>query len=321
VSYRFEGDESVRDGFRRCAREQLDSAIEALTNGIKVDRTRSIHEARKSLKKERSLLRMGRGALDRDERRRDNAEFRDAARRLGEARDADVMVQALDDLAERFSGRVPEHTFELVQQRLAAEGEAANDQLTASSATGDVVAALTSARLRIDDWHLSRGGWAAVSDGLRHSYAQGQRAFVRARSQPSAQKLHEWRKRAKDLWYELRLLAPAAPDTLRGHAAEAHRLADLLGDDHDLSVLRESLSQIAGEIPDDLDPVFWLLDRRRGQLQTEAFFLGERIYAETPQAFQRRMHRYWKAWRSEAKANSAHASAKLARTNRSAALA
>ena len=99
---------------------------------------------------------------------------------------------------------------------------------------------------------------------------------------------------------------------MRGHAEDAHRLADLLGDDHDLAVLRSTLVELDGQIPRDLDPVLGLIEHRRAQLQTEAMFLGERLYAEKPKAFVRRLRRYWRAWRNETRAVASHRPAELA---------
>jgi hypothetical protein len=46
-----------------------------------------VHNARKAIKKERSLLRLARGAMPSEQRRRENAALREAARRLSTARD------------------------------------------------------------------------------------------------------------------------------------------------------------------------------------------------------------------------------------------
>jgi HEAT repeat protein len=89
---------------------------------------------------------------------------------------------------------------------------------------------------------------------------------------------------------------------MRGHADEARRLSELLGDDHDLWVLREALTAMAGEIPADLDPLIEAVDERRLWLERDAFLLGERVFAERPAAFVRRIHHYWKAWRAETRA-------------------
>src|SRR5581483_2794522 len=94
MPYRLQPDGSVPEELRRCAREQLDRAIEELSTGVHEDPVEAVHDARKALKKARSLLRLSRGTLDRDERRRDNAALRHAGRELSSARDAEVMLDA-----------------------------------------------------------------------------------------------------------------------------------------------------------------------------------------------------------------------------------
>lgn len=301
MPYRLEPGEPVRDGLRRCSREQLESAIEELTDGIKADPVEAIHEARKALKKQRSLLRLARAALPRRERRQEAAGFRQAARKLSESRDADVMISALDALSERFAGTVPKSTFAAARERLLARREEERKRATRSGSAAAVVVELRAARRRVDEWELGRGGWPAIAGGLERSYRRGRHAFAIAGGEPTPEHLHDWRKRVKDLWYHLRLLRPLSESTMRGQADEAHRVSELLGDDHDLWVLRGALMGLDDEIPDDLEPLLRAIDQRRGQLQRRAVLLGERVYAEKPKAFLRRIHRYWKAWRAESR--------------------
>lgn len=178
------------------------------------------------------------------------------------------------------------------------------------------VGELGAVRLRVDDWKLTRGGWKALESGLLRSYRQGQKAFARAQHQPSLEDLHAWRKRVKDLWYQNRLLAPICGPAVRGQAKDAHRLADLLGDDHDLGVLRKTLTHDHLDVAVDLDAVVRLVDHRRAELQTEALHIGERVYAETPKAFRRRMERCWKAGRAAAHAQLEHDPTDLATATR-----
>ncbi len=302
MPYRLENGEAVEDGFRRCAREQLDTAIGKLTEGVEEDPVEAVHSARKALKKDRSLLRLGRAALESGQRRTEADAFRDVARRLGGMRDSDVMIEALDDLAERFAGQQPKRTFTAIRRFLIAQRDAERQQLVQSGVINDAVGDLQSARLRIDDWRLRSGGWSAIEDGLLRTYRRGERAFHAAQAEPTSENLHDWRKRAKDLWYQLRVLRPLAWHSIGGQVDDAHRLSDLLGDDHDLAVLRATLLASGGEIKADVEPVIALIDHRREQLKIEAFFLGERLYAERPKAFRRRMRRYWSAWRGETEA-------------------
>lgn len=302
MSYRFRSEEAVRDGFRRSAREQLDQAIRELSEGIERDPITAVHSARKALKKERSLLRLGRGTLAPGERRRENAAARNAGRRLSGARDAEVMIQTLDELSERYAGQVPKATFTAIRARL--EADASGSRAVDAELAAEVAEALRWARDRTDSWHLRRGGWAAVEPGVVRSYRRGCAAMERARRHPTPENLHDWRKRAKDLWYHLRILADTSPGILGGYVKDAHQLADLLGDDHDLAVLRETVVGHAGKLPVDHQPVLELIDHRRSQLEHEAMLVGRRVYAEKPGAFARRLGRYWKAWRAQAASGS-----------------
>lgn len=306
MPYRLQPDESFPDGLRRCAREQLDGAIEALSTGIHDDPVEAVHDARKALKKTRSLLRLSRGALDPDERRRENAVLRRAARELSSARDAEVMLQATDDLADRLAGRVPQASFDAIRGQLQAERDPARRQLLQSGLTAQVADELKAVRSRIDDWPLRRTGWKALEPGLRRSYTRGRKQMEDARSHPTVENLHEWRKRAKDLWYHLRVLKPVAPGIVGGAAKEADKLGKLLGDDHDLAVLRAALERGSDDLKVDVDAVIALIDHRREQLQAEAILIGQRLYAEPPKAFLARLERYWKAARAERPSALAH---------------
>ena len=312
MAYKLHTDEQVPDGVRRCAREQLDRAIDALTERVSDDPVEAVHDARKALKQERSLLRMARGTLDPATRRSENAALRHAARALSASRDAEVMLQALDELSERYAGQAPRDTFDAIRRQLEAERDPARQRLLESGLPGAVADELRAVRTRIDDWPLRRDGWKALRPGLDRGYRGGRRAFERARSKPTVEHLHEWRKRTKDLWYELRLLGPLSPPIVGGHADEAHALSDLLGDDHDLALLRETLLDRSGEAAVDVGPVVELIDHRREQLHTEALQVGRRLYAERPKAFRRRMHRYWKASQDAQKAPDAPAPVALA---------
>jgi CHAD domain-containing protein len=295
MAYRLNPDETVQAGLRRCAREQLDRAITALTERVPEDPVDAVHDARKALKQERSLLRLALGTISPAERRRENTALRNAGQMLSAARDAEVMLQALDELSDRFAGQVPQTTFDAIRRQLEAERDPARQRLLESGLTAAVADELRKVLVRIDDWPLRRGGWKALEPGLDRSYRRGRRAYARAQAQPTVERLHEWRKRTKDLWYHLRLLKSLSPAIVGGQADEAHGLSDLLGDDHDLALLRKKLRAGAGELAVDVDAVIELIDHRREQLQTEAMQVGERLFAERPTAFRRRLHKYWKA--------------------------
>ena len=109
------------------------------------------------------------------------------------------------------------------------------------------------------------------------------------------EKLHEWRKQAKYLRYQLELLRAVWPGMMEPLAGQADHLGDLLGDDHDLAVLRQMLTQHPERFDDEegVELLFALIDRRREELEAEATLLGLRLFQDTPQDFARRLKGYW----------------------------
>jgi CHAD domain-containing protein len=130
------------------------------------------------------------------------------------------------------------------------------------------------------------------------AYARGRDALACVERERSVEALHEWRKRVKDLWYHQRLLRDAWTAPLKAMAAESHRLADLLGDDHDLAVLAERVTGSEGSATLDNETLLSLIAERRAELQEAALELGHRIYAEKPKAYGRRLARYLAAARA-----------------------
>jgi CHAD domain-containing protein len=318
VAYRFDPDEQVQDAFRRCAREQLDDAVRQLCEEIERDPVEAVHEARKSVKKERAVLRLLRGALPREQRSSENAALRDAARRLSGMRDADVLIETVDSLADGFAGQVPKRTFRAVRDKLddgrgPEAGETALAEL-AREAAQDLQVVLA----RVEDWELDRGGWSAIGPGLSQTYRRGRKAFRRVREEPTLEALHEWRKRVKDHWYHLRVIQPVCGPVVRGEVKEADELADLLGDDHDLGVLSDTVRAMSSELTVDVDALLSLIQYRRRELQAQAILIGDRLYAEPTKAFERRLHRYWSAGRSRSRAQRQRRPVDLAAVTRSA---
>jgi hypothetical protein len=109
--------------------------------------------------------------------------------------------------------------------------------------------------------------------------------------------VHEWRKSVKNLWYQARLLEPAAPSALDPLIETLDHLADALGDDHDLAVLVERLAGDPHRYGGALHAIRAVEIARAEQtvLRRPAFRLGATIYAETPKAFVARIESYWTA--------------------------
>jgi CHAD domain-containing protein len=295
MAYEIRTDEALGEGLRRSAQEQLEGAVDALERKIEEQPGKAIHDARKRLKKTRALIRLARPVLGRKVARRENAALRSAAATLSAARDADVMVQTVEALGDRYSGRLPAAAFEAVRAAVAGDGGGGGGG--AAPDVGEALAGIRGVLERIEDWPLADAATQDVLAGASVAYAAGRAQMPGPDDRPSAEELHEWRKRVKDLWYHGLLLQNAWPAVLSVQAEEAHVLSEVLGDDHDLSVLRDRLTSATIDDPAaDVDGVVALIDHRREELQAEALDRGRRIYAEGPKAQARRLQAYVDAW-------------------------
>jgi len=295
-SYRLKTDEPPAEGLRRIALGRTESALERL-DGIEGDElATAIHGARKDLKKLRGLLRLVRGELGEKRFKAENRRYREAGRLLSGSRDAEVKLETLASL-RRGSPDLPAAAGTSWAGMLESE----RDELAAAAradSEGRIAAAtreIGKGRRKVPKWPLRTDSWALVAPGLASGYREGRRAMKRVRADPSAANLHEWRKRAKDLWYQLRIVRDAWPELLGATADQAHALTDLLGDHHDLAVLGDDLR--SREEIGDRDAFHAAIEKRQDELLGAALGIGRRLYAENPKAFRRRLERYWLAWR------------------------
>ncbi len=290
---------SVEDSVVRVAHEQLARAIHDIEHSAS-DRHHAVHEVRKRCKKLRALIRLVRPALG-DVYTRENACYRDAARSLSYLRDAQTLVESFDDLLERCATDVdPLLAAELRVRLIARRNRLADDEARLDRTLDRLVATLRAADARVPGWSLAGDGFDAVAGGVRKTYKRGRKAMQSAVAKPTGKRYHEWRKRVKYHAHHLRLLRPLWTPVMKAHQRPTAQLADLLGDDHDLVVLRETLAREAETFGDErkLGPILGLINRRQTELRGEAHTLGKRVFAERPDALIARLACYWDAWRA-----------------------
>jgi CHAD domain-containing protein len=295
--YRLKRKETPVQGLRRIAEGRADHALEQLREHPDKHTAASVHEARKDLKKLRSVLRLVRDELGDDVYRRENVRHRDAGRLLSGARDAEVKLETLSGLIERFPERLSEERLAPLIAALEAERQRLA-QLDDQGVLERAVAEIEAGEAAVADWPLNTNDWSLIEPGLEREYRRGRKRFVAVREEATDEAVHEWRKRVKDLWYQLRLVRNAWPEVLDEVADQAHDLSDLLGDHHDLAVLRDDALERRDLLADgELEKLLASVSERQDQLADEALVLGERLYAEKPKGFVERVRSYWQAWR------------------------
>jgi CHAD domain-containing protein len=302
VSFELKPDESLRKGLRRIVRKQVDDALQELTGTHKGSRDEAVHEARKSLKKARAVLRLVRPVIGAKTYRQENICFRDAARPLTEVRDARILLETLDKLVSHFNEHIAGRSFADVREALQVHLRAVRKRvLDEQNAFAVVAQTLRQARDRVKGWiNVPNKRWA-VGEGLKDTYSRARDAFAEAEADPTDEKLHEWRKQTKHVFYQLEILRPLWPERMEELSKETDRMGELLGDDHDLAVLRRTLTHEPQNFGDegDREMLLALIDRRRAELEQEVMLLGGRFFLDRPRDFTRRLKGYWKTWRAQ----------------------
>ncbi len=302
MAYRLSKSETVDAGIKRMAGEQINRAIEEIDDE-ELGPHETVHQVRKRCKKIRALLRLVRPQLGRTYAK-ENAWYRDAARKLSDIRDTQARIECYDDLVEHFRDQLHRQHFVKVRRGLLLRRDQVGQMDERIAAFR---AAMLEGRDRVRRWPLEQGQakkpqeFDMLAGGLGMTYRRGRRAMCRAYQDRTAESFHEWRKRAKYLWYHVRVLSGVWRPVVQSYRDQVDQLGAYLGDDHNLAVLRQTISTHADEFGGarDVEALAGLVDRRRMELEAKAGPLGDRIFAEKTKRFVERMRAYWQAWRSE----------------------
>jgi CHAD domain-containing protein len=315
MPYEFQQDEAVAEGIKRIVAEQIEDALRELS-ATSSDRAKAVHNTRKGLKKIRAVLRLVGDELGRKVYAAENRCFRDAGRSLSDVRDAEVLIEAFDNLAEHFTDRIAPRAATAARKALLKRRDEATEHMFGDNQRlSQTIGALEGALQRVPAWPLEGADWDMLGNGMGRMYKRGRSAMVSAyrNSAPVGdhsgaggddkegaidENFHEWRKRVKDLWYHVLILRPVWPGVMEKFADEAHQLSDYLGLDHDLAVLRQTLVEDAGQSDAaTAQSLGEVVKARRAQLQLAARAQGQRLYAEKTSAYISRLESYWRAWR------------------------
>ena len=287
-------------GVRKIARQRITKAIDSLQSARLSDK--KVHAARKELKKARATLRLMRDSLSDATYKRENSILRDAARPLSEVRDGKALLNALDEMLESYGSPARALPVDGLKSALRRDRtEARRRILNGAEGLKPQRAALRNTCKRAARWPCGRYGWKVIGAGLKRTYRKGRKGLAAAQADCSMENLHEWRKQTKYLWHQLQILRPLWPGLIGELADQTHKLANYLGDDHDLAVLREKALENEEAVSDasTLSALIALIDRRRTELRDKAFVLGRRIYEEAPKEFAVRFKKYWRDWKSQ----------------------
>jgi CHAD domain-containing protein len=110
--------------------------------------------------------------------------------------------------------------------------------------------------------------------------------------------MHEWRKQVKCYWHVLEVFKPVRPALIGRAIGSAKRLADWLGEEHDLALLAAKLQESGACGDEPLRTLIAAIERRRRNLRRKALRKGAALYADSPTLVEKRLRQDWRKWRN-----------------------
>jgi CHAD domain-containing protein len=232
-------DRSFKTQFYKVARRQLRHAIDILdTRPQGTDH--AIHEARKRLKRVRSLYRLVSRQVPKFSTR-ENARLRGIARSLSTLRDAAALVETATYLHDHARDSDEAEALSRIVTALSARRDKiAAAQRDPEKVVADTIAALKRAVSALDDVRLKgnhRRQGRMLAQGWNDTVRKARKALAACEGQVSAEAFHTLRKRTQDYRAYHKLLNPLWPAAMSAKYVEASGLIELLGRVNDLELL------------------------------------------------------------------------------------
>jgi len=272
---------------------QLDAAIARLNAAD--GGPAAVHEARKHFKRTRALLSLVEPAAHGTAAKTGCKRLARAARKLAGSRDAQVAVNTAEALEKEYGTGARARALSDLISFLKARRDRAEEQLDAGGrkAVIDELKKIKASLLK-----LSLRG-AAMGDLLASAsktYRAGRRAMKGTLKAGGGEPLHEWRKLAQRHWRHTLLLKDVWPDEAKARTPLARKLCDVLGQYNDLTVMGETIvaNKVVFRSPSDMKMLCDCIKAKQKRLLKKAASRGERLYAEKPKAFARRLKAHWR---------------------------
>lgn len=288
MGFRLKLREPLPKGLTRVFHEQIDPALRLCRHSAR-QRGVTVHEVRKHLKKLRAAIRLTVVEVGKKQHAREDRCAREIGRLVSDLRDAQVRLQTLIQLRDETAKGSGENHFTRIEELLSLERESFSAAFDGWQK--QAIPKLERLEERLSKWPLAGISWQQICRAVAKTYKRGQRGLAKTIKKPDPENFHAWRKRVKDLWYQLRILQPLNRLVLEEIAADTKVLGELLGREHDYDFLVARLDKESGDdaLRDELTQLHKLIRKRGKRLRRDALELGRRFYAEPSKAFAKRI--------------------------------
>lgn len=219
---------------------------------------KAVHDIRVLMKKARAVLRLISGQIEKESYEREYDTYREAGRILRDWRESSVHRKLLKDLRKRhpdaFDMAGSSERLALLTSKSEPEAEP-GEEMKANTEILDELLSKAGYRLRF--LPLETLNPQQLLSQLDLSYKTVSQAYIKCRHAVTPANVHEFRKRAKDLLYQLWFFRPLDPSSVKNMEKRLDALTQNLGKFNDLAVLLDALQYKYGglENPSVLDDI------------------------------------------------------------------
>jgi CHAD domain-containing protein len=260
-------------------------ATRAAARSADVDPVAAVHEYRKSLRRARAIVSLISPALGNKAAKAFSRRLQGAFRLTNPLRDADILLATLHGVPPVPEDDLARHAIEVTLQL---ELRRTQEETAQTLAPGlrSLTALPAALEVTLDPEFSAHD----LEIGLARSRRRERQALERARQSGDDTDLHDWRKRVKELRYQIELLATTGSRELKKREKVLGELAQKLGDTTDLVVLGR---EIGGRVKDGgVPPAPALLGQIRQLLDgqsREIMDRGSAMFETDPRQFARQV--------------------------------
>lgn len=263
--------------FHSAVEDAKDAAASVDTSSAK-----AVHDSRKALRRARAVLKMLSGALPKSERKAVGRALQESRRSLSPVRDHTVAPDTLGQLPlgdqDRAAAKRVLETAAETLPTIAEIKQLLGEGAARAAAQAEALEASLPPEL----------SWDTVVEGIEEVYADARRA--RRSAKDSKQWFHTWRRRCKELSYQLQLVAGHAGARVAAIQSELAGVTDTLGPAVDLVMVREFLATYGQGLGEgELDHLKAAIDAQLEDLMAETRKAARDSFSQKPRRFVKRL--------------------------------
>ncbi|MEB2845579.1 CHAD domain-containing protein [Rhizobiales bacterium RZME27] len=299
MAFRIRPSEPFASEIRAVAERQLGRAVTLLEEQPDGPH-KAVHDARKRFKRVRALYRL----IEPDAkafRKAENARIRDVAKSLSAARDATALIETTEYLAG--DAKSPEEIAALTYASNALIERRDRIVANESDLEEKIAAAIEQSLAAIDavqtlDLNDNPGKAAkCLGKAWRKQRKAAASALAACHAQPEADVFHELRKSGQIYWMHLSLLRDLWPSAMSAKHDDAKTLVEILGHEHDLSVLTQLINeqpQLFGN-GDTMARLLGAVISKQQALRHQALEMADSVFADDREQESHIVALLWKA--------------------------